>query len=315
MARTASSRSTRPRSLAAGLLGVAATLGLAACGHPASVAPKPSSSPATATQPASPQVIGLSAASAVGAALPAELTAYIKSIGGHAGIAVIDRTTGLTVEANADATFQTASIVKFDILATRLYQHQQAGTSMTSHEKSLAFSMITESDNDAATALYRLDGQASGMAEANEAFGLKVTVPNAAWGETHTTPADQLRLLSAVMDPNGPISDASRQYILSLMSKVDPQQRWGITAAAGPDATNVYVKNGWDTIDQYGGMRGDNSIGRIIEPGHDWLIAVMSDYNRSDGAGHTIDGTLSTMAVDGLRLESDLAGGTTTSGN
>lgn len=315
MLRTAGSRSTRPRSLTARWLGAAALLGLAACGHVSNIPPQPSSSPATATQPASPQAIGLDSGSAVNSALPAELDAYIKGIGGHAGVAVLDRTTGLTVAANADAIFQTASIVKFDILATRLYQHQQAGTSMTAHERSLAFAMITESDNNAASALYQMDNQVTGMEEANEAFGLKVTVPNSAWGETHTTPADQLLLLSAVMDPDGPINDDNRQYILSLMSKVDPQQRWGITAAAGPDATNVYVKNGWDTIDQYGGMRGDNSIGRIIEPGHDWLIAVMSDYNRSDGAGHTVDGTLATMAVEGLRLESDLAAGKTSSGN
>src|SRR5438045_2485393 len=85
------------------------------------------------------------------------------TFGAHMGVAVLDRTTGAAISANGDKTFQTASIVKFDILATRLYQHQHAGTSMTANERALAFKMITQSDNNAATALFGLDNRASGL--------------------------------------------------------------------------------------------------------------------------------------------------------
>ncbi|HKD98201.1 MAG TPA: serine hydrolase, partial [Micromonosporaceae bacterium] len=299
MVHSAGARPVRFRAVTARCLAVAAVLGIGACGLEKTPATPAASgpSPATATQPATPQSIGIDPATAVRSALPAELDAYIDAKGGHAGIAVVDRMTGLAVESNADTIFQTASIVKFDILATRLLQHQKAGTSMTANEKHLAFLMITESDNNAASALYALDGGASGLAAANKIFGLKVTTPKSAWGRTQTTPADQVLLLTSVMDPDGPLTEDSRSYILSLMSQVDPEQRWGITAAAGPEALHVYVKNGWDSIALFGGMRGDNSVGRIIESDHDWLIAVMSDYNRTDAVGHLIDGTLSTMAV------------------
>jgi beta-lactamase class A len=254
----------------------------------------------------SPESIGFDEQTVVKAALSAELTAYIKGRGGNASVSVLDRTTGATVATNANRTFQTASIIKFDILATRLYQHQRSKTAMSSSEKSLAFKMITQSDNNAASALFALDGRASGMTTANQVFGLKATRIASAWGLTHTTVADQIRLLTAVMDPTGPITEANRDYLLSLMSKVEPDQRWGVPAAAPATATGVYNKNGWDTMTAYGGQWGDNSIGRIVEPGHDWLVAVMSNYNRTDSAGHALDGKIASLAVGGLRFQAQL---------
>jgi beta-lactamase class A len=258
-------------------------------------------------QTASPESIGFDVNGVVNAALPAQLTTYIKGRGGHAGVAVVDRTSGATISINANRTFQTASIVKFDILATRLYQHQRSNTSMSSSEKSLAFKMITQSDNNAASALFAMDGRASGLTAANQVFGLKATHVGSAWGLTHTTPTDQLRLLTSVMDPNGPITESNRNYLLSLMSRVESDQRWGVPAAATSAATGVYNKNGWDTMTAYGGQWGDNSIGRIIEPEHDWLVAVMSNYNRTDNAGHALDGKIATLAVGGLRFQAQLA--------
>jgi len=262
--------------------------------------------PTTATQSAKPD-IGFDAAAAVSAAVPAELDAFIDSKGNHSGIAVVDRTSGAAVSVNAGRTFQTASIVKFDILATRLYQHQLSGKPLTSTEKSLAFRMITASDNSAASALFAMDGGAAGLTAANKVFGTQATHVASSWGRTQTTPDDQVRLLSAIMSPSGPITKANRDYILSLMSRVEPDQRWGVPAAADSNTTNVYVKNGWDTMTAYAGLWGDNSIGRLIEPDHDWFVAVMSNYNRTDKAGHQLDGTLASLAVVGLRLQARLS--------
>jgi beta-lactamase class A len=294
------------------LVGVVVLLGLAGClnfgrAPVAHIVGGAVSSSGATTASGSAKGIGFNVQTVVKAALPAELTAYVKARGGHAGVAVLDRATGVTISINGSRTFQTASIVKFDILATRLYQHQSSNTSMSSNEKNLAFKMITQSDNAAATSLFALDGRASGLTAANRVFGLKATHVASAWGLTHTTPADQIRLLTSVMDPKGPITEANRDYLLSLMSKVEPDQRWGVPAAATPAATGVYNKNGWDTMTAYGGQWGDNSIGRIIEPGHDWLVAVMSNYNRTDNTGHALDGKIATLAVGGLRFEALLS--------
>ena len=302
---------TRPgrRRLHLGLLIVSVFTTLAVSGCFLTAAPGAQSNASNATQPGEPVNIGFDTQALIAAALPAELSAYLDGAGGRGGIAVLDLTTGATVEVNPDLTFQTASIMKFDILATRLYQHQQAGTQLSASEKTLAKAMITESDNNAASALWKLDGQASGATAANQAFGMIETQPHSGglWGETVTTPSDQLRLLRAVMDPHGPLSEANRDYLLSLMSHVDQTQDWGITAAAPTGATGVYVKNGWDTIDAQGGLWGINSIGRIVEPGHDWLIAALSSNHRTMSGGVKEVEELSELAVDGLRLEATLA--------
>ncbi len=257
----------------------------------------------TATQVAPPD-LGINVSNLMRTALPAALNAYINAKGGNASVEVVDQVTGATVAVNADRTFQTASIVKFDILATRLYQTQKTGTTLSSGQKALAKLMITQSDNKAASALYAADSGASGVTSANNVFGLKETEPNSSWGRTHTTASDQIRLLTAVFGPNSALSEDNRNYMMSLMSQVEPDQAWGITAAKTPAATGVYVKNGWVEMDDYGHLEGDNSIGRIIEPGHDWLIATMSNRNQTDAAGEAILEALASMAVGGLRLSS-----------
>jgi beta-lactamase class A len=286
-------------------LGVVASLLLGGCFEDSSPTSATGPVAATATQPATAVSIGINAETVMSAALPAELEAYIKyqhqaGAVGVVGITVLDQATGASVSVNDGLETQTASIMKVDILATRLLQHQDQGTGLTSHEKSLAFVMITKSDNSAATALFQADGGVSGVTKANRAFGLTDTQPNFRWGVTHTKPADQLRLLKSITDENGPLTTANRKYLLSLMSQVEPDQRWGVPAAAGPGST-AYVKNGWDTFDQYAHQWGINTIGRIVEPGHDFLIVALSRNNPGENRAERFLGTLCKMAVDGLR--------------
>ncbi len=271
-------------------------------GTPASVTATVSTQPPVAVS------LGIDAHALITAALPAELDAYLDGSGERAGVAVLDRSTGLTIAVQPHLRFETASIMKVDILATRLLQHQNAGTSLSGHEKTLAYAMITESDNDAASALYSMDGQKSGVSAANETFGMSETEPHGGgiWGMTWTTPADQLTLLTSIMDPDGPLSKASRAYMLKLMSHVDKAQDWGVPAAATPAATGVYVKNGWDIISAQGNLWGINSVGRIVEPGHDWLVATLSSNHRTMNSGIKVVEQLSKLAVGGLRLESTL---------
>jgi hypothetical protein len=69
------------------------------------------------------------------------------------------------------------------------------------------------------------------------------------------------------------------------MSQVDEGQDWGVTAAATARTTKVYAKNGWDNVSADGGRWTVNSIGRLVEPGHDWLVAVLSSHHTTQPAG------------------------------
>jgi beta-lactamase class A len=253
--------------------------------------------PAPAPFPAAPR-----AADALpdpAATVRAALAGYLTGRRTHAGIAVHDRVTGVMVGYNDVLRFRTASVVKMDILATLLWQAQRARRQLTASQRHLASEMIIRSDNEAATALWNAIGGASGLAQANRAFGLTQTTPNRAgnWGSTTTTAADQVRLLAVLTNPEGPLSAASRAYELGLLGRVESGQRWGVPRAAGTGATAVYVKNGWlpSTADR--GRWIVNSVGRIVEPGHDWLVAVLSDHHPTQGTGIAIVEHLASTAL------------------
>jgi beta-lactamase class A len=258
--------------------------------------------PADPTLPADPQPKEVVAPGDASAAVAASVQTYLKSQGDQSAVAVLDATTGAQLAVNADAGFHTASIVKVDILATLLLQ-RQAAQGLTANEQSLAFDMITKSDNAAATSLWNEIGSASGLAAANRTLGLTETTPGSgnSWGHTTTTANDQLRLLQALTSASGPLDATSRGYVLNLMSQVEDDQDWGVPAAASAQATGVYVKNGWMDDSSDDGLWVNNSVGRIVEPGHDWLVVVLTSGNTSESSGINVVEHAATLAVSGLR--------------
>jgi beta-lactamase class A len=255
---------------------------------PASASPSPSPSPSTV------------APTAVSATY-SHLAAYLSSRGKHAAAGIVDLNTGAKVMYNASQQFETASIVKVDILSTLLWKLQKSNGHLSTSQRSLATRMITQSDNAAASALWTQIGKGSGLAAANRAFGLTHTTPGSggSWGLTRTTVADQLRLLT-VLSTSGPLSSTSRAYVLGLMARVVSGQRWGVPYAAGDDATAVYVKNGWLSRSADGYKWIINTVGRIVEPGHNWVVVVLSNYNSTMSTGVSLVQKAADLAVDGL---------------
>jgi beta-lactamase class A len=209
------------------------------------------------------------------------LDGLVNAAGGRMSVAAFDRVSQVRLSSGSRR-FATASIIKVDILAALLLQRSKQGASLTAGEKSLAKSMVTVSDNDAASRLFETIGGVQGLKAANQTLGLRETVPVPAWGETTTTAADQIRLLLTLTGEQSPLPKPARQLVLDLMGDVVDDQAWGVTAAAGTQASGVWVKNGWLPI---GGQWLVNSIGRVAEPSHDWLIAVLSDDHSSMDKG------------------------------
>jgi len=215
----------------------------------------------------------------------AKVAAYVAENGnGHITVAVRDRTSDVALTVGKTR-FQSASIVKVDILAALLLRAKQQGKELTDGDRYKAEKMITESDNDAATSLFSKIGGKSGLTAANRTFGMKETTPSVHWGMAMTTAADQVRLLTALTDDAGPLDETGRAYLFDLMSQVEEDQDWGVPAAAGPDTTAVYVKNGWDNISADNGLWQVNTIGRLVEPDRDWLVAVLSGHHETQPAG------------------------------
>ncbi|MFC8429159.1 serine hydrolase [Streptomyces sp. NPDC057253] len=212
-------------------------------------------------------------------------------------VAVLDMESGDSA-VHGEGAFDTASIVKVDILATLLLQHQKAGTSLTAQEKAYATRMIENSDNASASALWDAIGRATGLDAANEKFGLTGTEggDGALWGLTQTTAADQLALLQQVFgdDSDSELSAASRSYLQGLMGRIEADQRWGVSAAA--DGSGWALKNGWLPRSTTG-LWDINSVGRVTVDGHAYLVAVLSKGNATQAKGISLVEAAASAAV------------------
>ncbi|MCT9004463.1 class A beta-lactamase-related serine hydrolase [Streptomyces rhizosphaerihabitans] len=203
--------------------------------------------------------------------------------GAKTAVAVLDLDSGESA-AHGDTAFDTASIVKVNILATLLLQAQDADRHLTTQEKTYATAMIENSDNASATALWAAIGRADGLDTANKRFGLTDTQggDGELWGLTQTTASDQLTLLRQVFGDDSKLSDTSRSYLQGLMGKIETDQRWGVSAAA--DGSQWALKNGW-LARSTTGLWDVNSIGRISADGHDYLVATLSNGNSTQAKG------------------------------
>ncbi|MFD4242822.1 serine hydrolase [Streptomyces sp. NPDC058525] len=196
-------------------------------------------------------------------------------------VAVMDLESGERA-ASGSGQFDTASVVKVDILAALLMQARDEGRALTRGERTQAASMIQNSDNTATTALWTTIGGAAGLDAANQRLGLTDTTAgrNGNWGLTQTTAEDQLILLDAIFGTESILAPADRDFIESLMESVAPGQGWGVSAA-DPGAA---LKNGWLPRTATG-LWDINSIGRVHVDGRDCVIAVLSDGNLTQADG------------------------------
>jgi hypothetical protein len=214
---------------------------------------------------------------------------------GNLAVGVIDRSTGVRAVYGGTHSFDTASIVRADILAVLLLQGQQAATIFGDGELQLAAQMIETSDAGAATELWLAAGGPGGVATANADLGLRHTTPGQGlrWAQTSTTVPDQLRLLADLTSPSSPLTAASRSYELSLMRKAHAGQRWGVPVAATAGSSSA-VRNG-SRADPRGWVV--SSIGVIHRAGQVLLVAVLSDGQPTRSAGIAADEAAAVAAV------------------
>jgi beta-lactamase class A len=197
------------------------------------------------------------------------------------GLTVADPRLGLTCALDETAHFDAASVIKVTILSALLLA--RGGPShLTGSQKSLARLMITESDNNAATALWNEVGTA-GMQRFLDRAGMRHTVLAYAWGLTQLTAQDELTLLRVLTTPGKVLSTASRHYVLGLMARVVPSQRWGVPDGA-PRGVTVSVKNGWLPYPT-GRDWHINSIGAFYGRDVAYEIAILTSGNPSEADG------------------------------
>jgi len=243
----------------------------------------PSLSSLTGAQQQSPEEKAKAARARRAQPLDAELQ-KITTASPEFSVAVLDRRTGQKYSFRGSERYETASVVKVQVLACLLLTAQDAGRDLTATELALAKRMIRLSDNDATTSLFSKLGRATAVGRCNKRLGLTQTRVDSAWGLTRTTVDDQVKLLAELVDTRGPLDAGSRKLAFTLMNTVDDSQDWGVPAAArtGEEFT---VKNGWlaRSTENYRWIV--NSVGRVTGDRTDVSIAVLSHDNGTMSSG------------------------------
>lgn len=214
------------------------------------------------------------------------------------GLKEIDSKTGVTCAYHQTWHFYAASVIKVTILGALLRMAQEQGRNLTATEKRRAWLMITQSDNDAATALWNEVGMRRMQHFLNLAK-MTQTVLAHAWGLSLLTAHDEILLLTLLSGPNRILSLKSRVYAQYLMSHVISSQRWGVPAGA-PDSVTVHVKDGWLPYPVSSNWE-INSIGFFIarKPYRNYEIAMLTHANPSMAYGiETIEATAEAIHHD-----------------
>lgn len=201
-------------------------------------------------------------------------------------VAVLDPANGRTARFGAER-FDTASVVKVNIVAALLLRARDEGRELTDAEREDAAAAIQASDNEATHRLWARLGGEGGLDAANRRLGLRATTGGGEghWGLTQTTSADQLILLEQIFTESSASALAAedRAYLRALMGSVIDEQRWGVSAA-GAGTGGAELKNGW--LPRSGtGLWDVNSIGRVRVDGRTYLVAVLSDGHATDAEG------------------------------
>jgi beta-lactamase class A len=278
--------------LAVAAVGILGGAGLVALGmkHDGGSLPLAGFSDSAATSKASPTPTGPTPEELAAQARARQVTALNAALKKYAAtvpefsVAVLDKKTGQKFSYRGTKTYDTASVVKVQVLACLLMTAQDRDRDLTSTELALAKRMIRLSDNDATTSLFNRLGKNSAVQACDKRLGLTETKVNSAWGLTRTTVDDQVKLLSQLVSTSSPLDADSRKLAFTLMNSVDESQEWGVPAAARSGETFT-VKNGWDTRTADSGRWVVNSVGRITSANTDVSVAVLSHGHASMGAG------------------------------
>lgn len=135
---------------------------------------------------------------------------------------------------------------------------------------------VLDSDNDAATRLFRAAGGRAGLWRMVYGCHLLRTLPSTAWGETQVTSSDLAML--GVCIAHGDVAGAATPLLLDRMRAVRGTGRFGpVDALPGAD---VALKNGWLLVD------GQWHVNCLAIVDGSWSLGIITRYPAALGLAH-----------------------------
>jgi hypothetical protein len=206
------------------------------------------------------------------------LAAYLTSIGDNVDAVVYDVTRQRYYTYHASAQFITGSSMKVPIMLAFLDMTERQGRQPDADEMNLLTTMIENSNNDSASALYYGEiGGAAGVASYLHSIGITGLNPDPdAWGWSLITPQAMVNLLADLYQ--GKILTArDRNLAFYLLEHIESDQRVGVGDTA-PSGSTVAMKDGW--LPGPDNLWAMNSSGIVTVSKETYIIAV---YTRGQG--------------------------------
>jgi beta-lactamase class A len=181
-----------------------------------------------------------------------------------------------------DRVVHSASVIKAMFMVAYLNRAGVRDRPLRPEARALLSKMIRRSDNDAATTIRNIVGDATIERLARRAHMTRFAVAPI-WGLSHITARDQTRLFLAIEDF---IPERHRATAMTLLRTIVPEQRWGI-ARARPPAWKMYFKGGWGS----GTGAVDHQVAQLRRGKLRVAVAIMTTGNPSHAYGKaTLEG-------------------------
>ena len=198
---------------------------------------------------------------------------YARQREGEVAFAVIDQR-GRYYGYRAGTTAPAASVFKVMLLASFLRMRDDRGLSR--RDRALLAPMIRRSDSVAATEVRDLVGRRR-IERLARVAGMRDFRYRWVWGESRTSPRDQVRFMDHLMSY---IPKDHRPYARYLLSHVIRSQRWGIGRVV-PPGWRLYLKGGWGS----GSGRVDHQVALLRHGPHRIALALFTQFDPDHAYG------------------------------
>jgi beta-lactamase class A len=186
-----------------------------------------------------------------------------------------------------DRRFPSASVVKAMLALAVL--REARNRELTTSERALLTPMITVSDNNAASTVYRRVGGA-GLYRVARAAGMTRFADVGNWADAQLTAVDQARLFVQI-DRLAP--RRHRAYLRHLLGSIVSWQCWGIAPVARQRGFVIMFKGGWRTAIAH-------QVALLERDGTRVALAVLTSGGPSDAYGRETQAGIAARVLAGL---------------
>jgi Beta-lactamase enzyme family len=213
---------------------------------------------------------------------------YARHRQGEIAFAVIDQR-GRYYGYHAASTAPAASVFKVMLLASFL--RMRDGRGISARDRGLLGPMIRRSDSVAATEVRDAVGRRriERLARVARMRDFRYAW---VWGESRTSPRDQVRFIDHLMSY---IPKDHRAYARYLLSHVIRAQRWGIGRVV-PTGWRLYLKGGWGS----GSGRVDHQVALLRRGRHRIALALFTQFDSDHAYGKATLRGLAARLLTGL---------------